>query len=91
MKAQPMANGRTTIFIVQAFGRASIDVVDIEQPRQAPTREAALALGELLSETRKGVVIFSREMDYVLGEYGDPEVLATHGDVPDDVTTLWES
>lgn len=91
MKAQTVTTGRTKIFIVQAFGRASVDVVDIEQPRQAPNLEAALALGEHLAETRAGVVVFSRDMDYAMGEYGDPEVVASHGDVPLDVTQLWEA
>lgn len=55
-----------------------------ELPRQALDRAHALRLGERLEAAKAGVVVFSRRSAPALGEYEEPTVLATYGQVPEE-------
>jgi len=50
--------------------------------------QAAMARARMLAATRAGAVAFSRTGDLALGEFEPAEVLASFGQVPDDLSTL---
>lgn len=55
-----------------------------DEPRTARNADHARRLAERLSPSRAGVVAFSRRSAPDLGEYEDPVILETLGDVPEE-------
>jgi hypothetical protein len=60
----------------QAFEPSNLDLL------------AARRMAERLSAVHGGAVAFSQSGDPSLGDWGDAEVIATYGAVPDDLSTL---
>lgn len=56
-----------------------------EISRPAPGRERALRMGERLAAMKAGVVVFRRRSVPEFGEYDDPEILARHGALPEEL------
>ncbi len=68
-------------FCVQPF-RQRGKTVEAEGLREARDEASALRLGERLASTKAGVIVSKQRIDAELGDYGDPEILAIHGQVP---------
>jgi len=58
------------------------DLVPAFDPRQVDTAERAVREAELLAATHASVMVWSRDADPALGEYGPPTILFKHGDIP---------
>ncbi|GJD93406.1 hypothetical protein [Methylobacterium iners] len=76
-----MAKGSRDTFIVQGF-RPKGRGLEAEQPREARDEPHALSLGERLAKSKAGVVVLRRSGDTELGDFEEPVVLATYGQVP---------
>ena len=59
------------------------NMVEAFEPRQMPTEERAIREGKTLSSQYDGVVAWSRDADPDIGEYGPPNVIYQHGEIPD--------
>ncbi|HEV2540234.1 MAG TPA: hypothetical protein VGU03_11055 [Frateuria sp.] len=73
---------RETIHIVQPFDRIKRGLM----PRQAlqyKTGQEASRRAELLASAHAGVVAYSMDVDEEGGDYGQPRVLFTAGEVPE--------
>lgn len=51
--------------------------------REASSGIAALRLGERLAAASAGILVYAQRCAPELGEFDPPEILATHGRVPD--------
>lgn len=81
------SNPWRTEFVVQPFTteRRGLRALPV-QP--ASDKERALRLGERLSASNVGVVVFSRRIAPEIDEYDAPIVLARYGRVPAEVDDL---
>lgn len=73
---------RETIHIVQPFDRIKRGLM----PRQAlqfKTGQEAANRAELLASNHAGVVAYSMDVDEEGGDYGEPRVLFSAGEVPE--------
>jgi len=70
-------------FVVQSFSRGNRGVLLPDLPVQATGEGHAKRMAERLSETKVGVLVFSRSGDPQTGEFEDAVILATYGDLPD--------
>jgi hypothetical protein len=73
---------RTTFFTVQPIERRGKRLVQAPA-RQCKTAEEALRVGERLAASHVGVVVYTIEGDADFDDWGEPKVLATHGEVPE--------
>jgi hypothetical protein len=70
-----------TYHVVVPFGRdADGNLVPLE-PAEAPNAETAKRRAQRAAETSAGAVAFSRTGDPNTGEFSDPVLLATYGEV----------
>lgn len=77
-------SGTGKLIVLAAFDRNDDgELVPAFDPRQIDTADRAVREAKLLGESHTGVVAWSRDADPVLGEYGPPEVLFQHGEIPD--------
>ena len=59
------------------------DLVEAFGPAEQQTEDRAVRIARELAQKHAGVIAWSREANPTLGEYGEPLVLFTAGDVPD--------
>lgn len=52
------------------------------EAREMPSEERARSAARLLAQDHAGVIAWSREARPDVGEYGEPEILFSHGPVP---------
>jgi len=78
-----MAN--ITYYVVLPFVRTE-DGLAAEQAMEAPSRAAAISRARVAAQSKAGAVAFARTGDPSLGEFTDAEVLATFGEVPEDLS-----
>ncbi len=69
-----------TYFVVQTYIVNSKRQVQADLPRQVASRAEAVRLAERLSETKFGVIAFSRTGDPENGDWQDAEILYQFGD-----------
>jgi hypothetical protein len=72
-----------TVYIVQAFSTGKRGRVVADKPLIYKTEDEAVRRAAKLADTVRGVIAFAQTADPELGDYSEPVVLATHGDVPD--------
>lgn len=72
-----------TIHIVQPFTRPKGQGFLPKLALQFKTAGEATIRAEAIASTYAGVIAYSMDVDEVAGEYSDPRVLATYGDVPE--------
>lgn len=72
-----------TIHIVQPFTRAKGQGHVPKLALQFKTAGEAASRAESIASSYAGVIAYSMDIDEDAGEYSDPRVLATYGDVPE--------
>jgi hypothetical protein len=73
---------KETIHVVQPFDRQKGGLIPRMASQRATGQEAAL-LAQRLASNHAGVVAYSMDVDEEAGDYGDPRVLFTAGEVPE--------
>ena len=72
------------LIVIVAFDRGEDgDLAAAFGPAEQQSEERAVRTARGLALKHAGVIAWSREANPALGEYGEPVVLFTHGDVPD--------
>lgn len=67
-------------YVVQTYIVNRQRMIQADQPRQVASEEEAVRLARRLSETKFGVVAFSREGDPTNGAWEDAKILYQFGD-----------
>lgn len=75
-------NCRVTHYVVQSFRKMGKRVV-ADEPKVAADERQCLRLAEAAAARRYAVIAFSRTGDIDTGDFDDPVILATYGDVPE--------
>ncbi len=75
-------NSRVTHYVVQAYRKMGKRIVP-DEPKVATDEHQCLRMAEAAAGRRHAVVAFSRTGDMDTGDFDDPVILATYGDVPD--------
>ena len=73
---------RTTIYCVQPFVQKGKKLVQGDL-RQFKTEADARRVGENMAGRAVGVIVYEIEGDPEFEDWGEPKMLATHGEVPD--------
>lgn len=76
-------SGSNTWFVVQGYRKGKRGALTPEEPKMARNQESCLALAKRIAITRPAVVAFSRKGDPDTGDFDEPVILATFGDVPE--------
>lgn len=72
------------LIVVVAFDREEDgELTEAFGPAEQQSEERAVRTAKGLASKHAGVIAWSREANPALGEYGEPIVLFTAGDVPD--------
>jgi hypothetical protein len=74
-----------TYFVVLPFARTE-DGLAAEEVIEAPSRAAAISRARVVATKKAGAVAFARTGDPTLGEFSAAEILATFGEVPEDLS-----
>lgn len=69
-----------TYYVVQTYSVNRSRRIEADLPRSAQSESKALRLAERLSETKFGVVAFSRTGDAATGDWEDAKILYQFGD-----------
>lgn len=69
-----------TYYVVQTYFVNSKRTIQADPPRQVSSGEEAIRVATKLSETKFGVIAFSRSGDPTSGEWDDAEILYEFGD-----------
>lgn len=72
-----------TIYVVQGFTAGKRGALVPMQPLTFKTESQARGRAARLGETCVGVIAFAQAADIETGDYADPQVLETIGDVPE--------
>lgn len=81
---QPPVAKSTTLIVFMAFERDEEgELRPAFEAQQVPSEHAAISRAKLMSRSYAGVIAWKRPAHPDIGEFGDPEVLWQHGDVPD--------
>lgn len=75
------ANSRVTHYVVQSYRKVGKRLVP-DEPRVVEDERECLRVAEAAASRRHAVIAFSRTGDADTGDFDDPVILATHGDVP---------
>ncbi|WP_029002772.1 hypothetical protein [Azorhizobium doebereinerae] len=76
--------GAMTLYVVQAFERCE-EGFTADEPRECRSAAHAKQVAKKLKAKKLGVIAWSRTSpDADLGEWGEPEVLARFGHIPED-------
>lgn len=80
---QPPVVKSTTLVVFMAFERGEDgDLRPAFEPQQMPSEHAAVQRARLMSRAYAGVIAWKRPANPDIGEFGEPEVLWQHGEVP---------
>lgn len=77
-----------TYFVVQSFSQGRKGTITADLPMQLPSGDQAKRRALRLSESKLGVVAFSRSGDPSTGDYEDAVVLARYGIIPEEEQQL---
>lgn len=81
---QPPVQKSTTLIVLAAFERDEEgELRPAFEAQQMPSEHAAISRAKLMSRAYAGVIAWKRPARPDEGEFGEPEVLWQHGDVPD--------
>ena len=81
---EPAATTATRLIVVAAFDRGENgDLFPAMEAREMPDEDRAKRTARMLKDQHVGVIAWSRTADLVNGLFGEPEVLAVYGEVPD--------
>lgn len=75
-------NSRVTHYVVQSYQKKGKRLI-ADEPKIAADERQCLRMAEAAAGRRHAVIAFSRTGDSDTGDFDDPVILATHGDVPD--------
>lgn len=75
-------NSRVTHYVVQSYHKRGKRLV-ADEPKIAADERQCLRMAEAAAGRRHAVIAFSRTGDADTGDFDDPVILATHGDVPE--------
>lgn len=75
-------NSRVIHYVVQAYRKMGKRIIP-DEPKIATDERQCLRMAEAAAGRRHGVIAFSRTGDADTGDFDDPVILATHGEVPD--------
>lgn len=75
-------NSRVTHFVVQSYQKKGKRII-ADEPKIATDERHCLRLAQATAGRRHGVIAFSSTGDADTGDFDDPVILATHGDVPE--------
>jgi hypothetical protein len=76
--------GKTKLVVVMAFDRGEDGgLLPAFDPREAQSEDRAIRQARDLAARHAGVIAFSRDADFALGDYGPSVELFRHGDIPD--------
>jgi hypothetical protein len=76
--------GPTKLIVLLAFDKNEEgDLLPAFEPRELRDAGTAIRSAKDLARRHAGVIAWSRSADLVNGEFGEPEVLFQHGDIPD--------
>ncbi|MDP4005108.1 hypothetical protein [Methylobacterium sp. NEAU K] len=81
MKPEPA--GQKTYYVVQGFTRDRRGI-RMDLPLEAGTKGLALRMAERMSERKSAVVVLARTGNPETGEFEEPEVVCSYGEMPDD-------
>jgi hypothetical protein len=74
----------TTLVVVMAFERTEDgELRPAFEAQQAPSEHSAVQRAKLMSRSYAGVIAWKRPADPDRGDFGEPEILFSAGDVPD--------
>ena len=74
----------TTLVVFAAYERGEEgELRPAFEAQQMPSEHAAIARAKLMSRSYAGVIAWKRPAKPDEGEFGQPEVLWQHGDIPD--------
>ena len=74
----------TRLIVIMAFDRGEDgELVPAFEPREMRDEDQAKRAALELKDRHAGVIAWSRSANLALGEFGEPQVLAVYGDVPD--------
>ncbi|BCM86859.1 hypothetical protein [Methylobacterium indicum] len=74
--------GRHTYYVVQSFSLADGGYV-MDEPIEARSEEAALAVARRLAPTKAATLAFSRTGDPETGEFDDMVLIFSNGELPE--------
>lgn len=73
-----------TLIVVWAFDKGEDgEMVPAWEPREMPDERRAIAAAKLAAATHIAAIAWKRTVRPDRGEFGEPEILFTHGPVPD--------
>lgn len=73
-----------SLIVLMAFDRDEEgELQPVFEPREMQSESRAIADARVLAIKHAGVIAWKRSAQPDVGEYGEPEVLFQHGDVPD--------
>jgi hypothetical protein len=73
-----------TDFVIETFSHAP-EGLRRDQPIRARNRAQAERLAVRLAQWKEVVVAIARKSDPAIGQVGEPEIIAVHGEIPDDL------
>lgn len=74
----------SVLIVVWAFEKGEDgEMVPAWEPREMPDERRAIAAAKLAAATHEAAIAWKRMVRPDRGEFGEPEVLFTHGPVPD--------
>ena len=77
-------SGNRKLIVLAVFDRDETGkLVPALDPRQFDTAHHALQEARLIADHHTGVLVWMRDADPYLGEFGPPTVLFQSGDIPD--------
>lgn len=76
--------GRHTYYVVQSFSLADGGYV-MDEPIEARSEEAALAVAQRLAGTKAVTLAFSRSGDPETGEFEDAVLIFSDGELPEEL------
>ena len=82
---------RLTYYVVLPFFRTSDGEVLADEPIDVSDADRARRQAERVARSKGGAIAFSRTGDPVTGEFDDAVILASFGEVPNDLSTFTRS
>lgn len=80
---KPEQTDQKTYYVVQGFSRDR-QGVRMDQPLEAGTRALAIRMAERMAQRKSAVVVLSRTGNPTTGEFEEPEVVCSYGEIPED-------
>ena len=82
---------RLTYYVVLPFFRTSDGEVLADEPIEVSDADRARRQAERVARSKGGAIAFSRNGDPVTGEFDDAVILASFGEVPNDLSRFTRS